>query len=231
MKKVYDVKDYPNFPEYKLLEIYPADRVNFKRGNTYDHLFAEDYLAWQDYFCSDYQPPEEKDILLFHSCSWSKPYDFSFIIKPIRELTKKYERVHRVVMSNVGVIPYEYQMNPTFCCYDCPPTFVNETMSPDAFKEYKMKYVQTHYDRVYRYINQHKDHYKKVIVYGAPVQYTGVHVVGLVCKELGIPFESVISKELYQNYKNKAYEDSGELFIEPEILIALENVLKSSCER
>ena len=114
------VKDYAGYTQYKLIEVYPTEKITYRRGNSYNNFFAPDFDAWQDYFCEEYKVEENRDVLVLHSCSWAKPYDLSYIVSPIREICDKYDRVHRAILSNVGVVPYEYQMNPTFLTYDFP---------------------------------------------------------------------------------------------------------------
>lgn len=228
MKIKYNISTYPNFSEYKLIDLYPVEKIHYKRGNEYENLFSEEYSIWEDYFCEEYIPPKEKDVVLFHTCSWSKPYDFSFIVKPIKDIADKYPNIHRVVLSNIGVIPYEYQMNPTFCSYDCAPIMYVKDKNPNEVKDLRKKFTKVHYKRIFRYISSHAGHYKKIIIFSRPVEYTSAHLVALVCKELNIPYENVIDKELYLKYKDREYKDSGEIYIEPEILNKLEDVLKNN---
>lgn len=229
MSKKYEITTYPNHPEFKLINLYPVEKIHYRRGNSYEYMFSEDYQLWQDYFCDEYIPEDRKKILLFHCCSWSKPYDFSYIINPIRNIAKKYECVHRVILSNVGVVPYEYQMNPTFCSYDYPPMYDSTGMDIEKLSELRKKRVAVSYERIYRYLKAHKSHYSKVITLSSPVQYGMYHIVSLACKELEIDYENVISKELYNKYKSKKYLDKLEIYIEPEILNKLDEVLEFNC--
>ncbi len=227
MKLDYVINTYPNFPEYKLVDLYPVEKIYYKRGNDFSNLFSEDFSMWQDFFCNQYEPPEGKDIVLFHCCSWSKPYDFSFIVNPIRKISGKYTEVHRVILSNVGVVPYEYQMNPTFCCYDCPPLIDTTNMGDSEIISLRKKILEVNYQRIYKYLSSHINRYKMVITLSLPIKYGSSHLISLVCKELKIPYQNVISKELYSKYKNKIYEDCSEIYIEPEILQALDDTLKN----
>lgn len=221
----YSVKEYLGYPEYKLIDIYPVKEIYYRRGNSYENFFSPDFEKWQDYFCNEYIFDEKYDTLLFHSCSWAKPYDFSHVIYPIKTLVNNYNNVHRVILSNVGVVPYEYQMNPTFCTYDFPPIYNTNGMENEEVLQLRKRIMEINYKRIYNYLSQHKNKYKKVITYLMPIQYGMCNVVALICKELGIPCTSVISKELYNKYKNKKYLDSGEFFCEREVLDTLEKVL------
>ena len=219
------VKDYAGYTQYKLIEVYPTEKITYRRGNSYNNFFAPDFDAWQDYFCEEYKVEENRDVLVLHSCSWAKPYDLSYIVSPIREICDKYDRVHRAILSNVGVVPYEYQMNPPFLTYDFPPICDTSGMCDEETKELKNKIMEINYYRIYRYMKAHKDEYTKVITYLLPIQYGMCNIVDLVCKELNIECVNVINKNLYGKYKDKKYFDTGEIFIEEELLTELERVL------
>ncbi len=225
-----DIQEYKGYPQYKLLELYPNEKINYRRGNTYENFFSPDFEAWQDYFCTEYEVEKDKDVLVFHSCSWSKPYDMSHVITPIRNICNKYDRVHRVILSNVGVVPYEYQMNPSFLTYDFPPICDCTGMNAEEIKEFRIKVMEINYYRIFRYLKAHRNDYTKVITYLMPLQYGMCNIVDLVCKELNIECVNVISKNLYGKYKNKEYFDSGEFFIEEEVLGELERVLAIEIE-
>lgn len=223
----YSVKEYPGYPEYKLIDLYPVEKIHYRRGNSYENFFSPDFEEWQDYFCNQYVPDGKYDTLLFHSCSWAKPYDFSHVIYPIKTLVDDYDYIHRVVLSNVGVVPYEFQMNPTFCTYDFPPVMNLDGLDNEEIKQLRKRIIEVNYHRIYNYLSRHKDNYKKVITYLAPIQYGMCNVVALICKELKIPCVNVISKELYQKYRDKKYVDTGEIFCEREVLETLKKVLLS----
>lgn len=225
-----EIKKYPGFEEYKLIEIYPNEEIHYRRGNKIENFYDEDFIRWQDFFCDIYNPPKNKTVALFHCCSWSKPYDFSHIIFPIKKLVDKYPFVHRIVISNVGVVPYEYQMNPSFCTYDFPPLYNTSGLQKNEIDNLRMQSLEIMYSRIYRYLFNHRKHYKKIISYSSPVQYGMGHVIALVCKELGIDFEYVLDLELYHKYSNKKYTDMCEIYKEPEVLNELERCLKRNRE-
>ena len=227
----YKLSTYPNYSEFQLLELYPTCNITYNRGNEIEDFFREDFLVWQDFFCNEYKPPEEVKILLFHCCSWSKPYDFSYIVNPIRKIAKKYKQVHRAIISNVGVVPYEYQMNATFCTYDFPPVYDCGKMDDNEVGKMRKKSINILYERIYRYLKAQKNNYKLVIAYSVPQQYSMAHLVGLACKELDIPFVNGVTKENYQKYRNKNYEDTAEIYIEKELLEDLDLLLEKNCVR
>ena len=226
-----EITNYPNFNEYKLVNIFPIEKVKFRRGNSYENLFAKDYSIWQDYFCDVYKPPCDKKIALFHCCSWAKPYDFSFIVKSIRTISDKYIDVHRIIVSNIGAIPYEFQMNPTFCAYDFPPTINMKGSSENEINKEQLKYFKIHYKRIYRYLQSHKEHYDYVVTLGIPIKYSMYTLISIICKELNLKHINVIDKSLYQKFKLKKYEDSGEIYTEGEILDQLDFILSSISRR
>jgi S-adenosylmethionine decarboxylase proenzyme len=113
---------YPGFDDYILRPVpggghFPVPR--FRRGIGREYIMEPEAVAWQDFFCGpDYTPPAGRDVLLLHPCTWAKPYDFSAKVTRLRAVTDQHARVHRVILSNVGLVPYEYQANPFFCSYD-----------------------------------------------------------------------------------------------------------------
>lgn len=220
-----EVREYPGYAEYKLIDLYPVSEIHYKRGNSFENFFAPDFELWQDYFCNQYIPDEKYDTLLFHSCSWAKPYDFSHVIYPIKNVVEPYTNVHRVILSNVGVVPYEYQMNITFCSYDFPPLYNATGMCKEEIDLLRKKIMEINYKRLYKFLKAHKEHYKKVITYLMPIQYGMCNIIALICRELDIPHKNVITKELYEKYKENKYKDSGEIFTEKELLEELRRVL------
>lgn len=50
MGEKYQIKNYNNFPEYKIIDLFPIEKIHYKRGNGYEDLFAEEYTVWQDFF-------------------------------------------------------------------------------------------------------------------------------------------------------------------------------------
>ena len=227
----YKLSTYPNYPEFQLLELYPACNITYSRGNEIEDFFREDFLIWQDFFCNKYRPIDGTKILLFHCCSWSKPYDFSYIVNPIRKIAKKYKEVHRAIISNVGVVPYEYQMNETFCTYDFPPVYDCSGMDDTEISRMRKRCIHILYERIYTYLKAQKNNYKLVITYSVPQQYSMAHLVGLACKELDIPFTNGMTKEKYIKYKNKNYEDAAEIYIEKELLEDLDLLLEEKCAK
>lgn len=163
------VNAYPDFNEYLLIKPPYSEfpKAEFRRGVGRSYTFEAEAVAWQKFFCSsDYAVPKGKDILLLHPCSWAKPYDMSNFITKLREVVDGTDRVHRVIISNVGVVPYEFQMNPYFCSYDYKNVY--EYYSSEKEHSVQREYMQTTASRIERYIESKQSSYKAVVVLGHP---------------------------------------------------------------
>ncbi|KQU13977.1 MULTISPECIES: DUF5591 domain-containing protein [Bacillus] len=223
---------YPNFPEYKLKNIYKGETF-FKRGATSDHIFHEEFEQWQKFFCSDeYLPPAGKDIILFQVCTWAKPYDFSYIGKKIRKITNKFERIHPIILSNAGVIPYEYQMNPAFCAYDWIQT---EDISEEEALRMKKLYQDSLLNRIKNYLTSKQQHYKAVVHYCMPIKDSIVTDIHDFCKTIDLTYFHTPGLETFRSSKGVLtnLKDWGEFYILDPVLNDLENTLKkvSSIDR
>ncbi|MBB1501866.1 adenosylmethionine decarboxylase [Propioniciclava sp. MC1683] len=140
----------------------------FRRGIGREFMMEPEALAWQEFFCSaEYQPPSGQDILLLHPCTWAKPYDMSAFITLLRGVTDKHPRVHRAIISNVGVVPFEYQMNPFFCSYDYSP--VGKLESVDESEGSATIFAKLASDRIRRYLEAHTGDYSAVVLLGHPL--------------------------------------------------------------
>ncbi|MCL1935238.1 MAG: DUF5591 domain-containing protein [Defluviitaleaceae bacterium] len=221
-----NIREYPGFPEYKLLDLID-EKTTFKRGASYEHIHHNEFNIWQDYFCSeDYKKPSGTKIAFLQVCSWAKPYDFSYIGKKIREVTNRYPMVHPIILSNAGVIPYEYQMNPTFCAYD----WINlETL--ENFEEIRKEYREVLIYRIERYLKANK--YDLVVQYGIPTKkYSLSPLIKDICKNFNIKYVLTPNIETYKNSKEKLknLRDIGEFFCINEVLENMDDCLKKVCE-
>lgn len=165
-----EVRRYPRFEQY-VLRPTPGGHFAppvFRRGIGRELLMEPEALAWQDFFSSaDYTPPEGQDILLLHPCSWAKPYDMSAFITSLRAVTDGHPRVHRAIISNVGVVPFEYQMNPFFCSYDYSPA--GGEWSVDEQEESKALFSRLTADRIARYLQARTGDYRAIVLLGHPL--------------------------------------------------------------
>lgn len=180
------VRTYPGFPEY-ILSAPPYGhfpRPTFRRGVGREYLLEPEGMSWSRFFTSDsYRPPVGKDILLLHPCSWAKPYDFSEYIARLREVTDLHDRVHRVIVSNVGLVPFEYQMNEFFCSYDYMDVsggHSSEEEDPRAL------FRALTSDRIREYVFAHREHYKAIVLLGHPVAHGYHEAVSKVSRESGL---------------------------------------------
>lgn len=164
------VSRYPGAEEY-LLRPTPGGHFpppTFRRGTGRRYLMEPEAIAWQDFFSSpQYAPPPSKDVLLLHPCSWAKPYDMSAFGTRLRQALTGHPRVHRAIVSNVGVVPFEYQMNPFFCSYDYLPA---SAQSPDERRSAHEEYSEIVGARVSRYLEARRADYTAVVMLGHPVR-------------------------------------------------------------
>lgn len=214
---------YPRFPEYVLLDLLEGQPTQFKRGALSEFIWHPEFERWQAYFQSEYAPPISKDVLLFHACSWGKPYDCSYTIRPIKELADRYPYVHRVILSSAGVIPYEYQMNPAFCSYDWVAV---DGLTREQEAVIRSDYHRAREERVRKYLGRHRAHYRAVVCYMRPVRGGIIEQLGPICRELGLRLAFAPSVATYRTVRDRPYSDQGELFIQEECLGDLEVVLK-----
>ncbi|WP_191567436.1 DUF5591 domain-containing protein [Metabacillus idriensis] len=214
-------RGYPNFNEYILIDLIKHNTV-FKRGASLGHIHHDEFNIWQDYFCSDqYNKPAGKKIAFLQVCSWSKPYDFSYIGKKIRSVTDKYELVHPIILSNAGVIPYEYQMNPTFCSYDWI-----EKENEENLEELRSEFREVLLERIERYLSSNK--YDVVVQYGIPSkEHSMAPLIKEISNKLGMRYHSTPDVDTYREVKSKLVElrDPGEFFCLDEVLISLDKSL------
>jgi hypothetical protein len=184
-----DLQNYmfvPKFPKEKQKPIRGAMRENL------EHPF---YNVWQDYFQRFYEPPKGKDILLFLPCSFQKPYFASQTHKSIDAALRKtpvYNKIHKVVVSNPGVIPLEFCDYYPFMAYDWPEW--------EETPEVKKAYVDVTRERVRQYLEAQAPRYKRIYAY---LKYTETWAaVEAAAKELGITIENLLDRETYEKIKD-----------------------------
>ncbi len=219
-------KKYPGFDDYIIVD--NEEPTVYLRGASKEYLLNEAYLQWNKFFSSNkYVVPLGKDIAFFQTCTWSKPYDFSYIGKIIRNLTNKFERVHPIIVSSAGIIPYEYQLNKVFCSYD----FNEELLGTDKEKEniYKL-YQEVTLERIKMYLGSKS--YKLVIWYGLPTKQALTSKVKKICEELSIPFINVPSVKVFKSQEAQipSFSDLGEFYIIDLVLKELEKTFLDVCK-
>ncbi len=118
------------------------------------------FEEWFKYIVTIYEPPHSK-ICLFVPCSAIKPYYNSPIHKIINRALSQYENhIHKIVISNAGIIPYEFSEYYPFQSYDWNPQFETE--------EIKKTYIELTINRLTDFFNSHSKKYKSFISYFRP---------------------------------------------------------------
>lgn len=202
------MQTYPNFPEYLLREPphghFPVP--TFRRGVGREYILEPEAISWQKFFTSaDYEPPMGTDILLMHPCSWAKPYDFSHFVTRLRAVTDRLPRVHRAIISNVGVVPFEYQMNDFFCSYDYMD--LEPTRSDEEKQKISDDFTRITAQRISDYIEAHSAHYRAVVILGHPFARGYQAAVRQAAVRAGLPGFQVPSLETYRAAKLETAED------------------------
>jgi archaeosine synthase len=113
---------------------------------------------------------------------------------PVLDKTKVSKKVHVLVASTPGVVPFELSYRYPFDKYDWP-----EWEETEKVKE---KYLEVTEERVYNYLKAHKKHYKKYYCYLKPDSetYRAVHNA---CKRLKIKVVDVLSEKTWDKVKDE----------------------------
>ncbi|MDI3411869.1 hypothetical protein QKW52_23010 [Bacillus sonorensis] len=140
-------------------------------------------------------------------------------------MTNQYERIHPIILSNAGVIPYEYQMNPTFCAYDW---IQMGDLSKEEHLRLKKLYQHSLSNRIKNYLTSKQKDYKAVIHYCMPIRDSIVSDIHHFCAEIGVPYFHTPEVETFRNSKDvlAKLKDFGEFYILDPVLKDLENTLK-----
>lgn len=224
------VSPYPHFPEYVLARtplgtFAPAE---YRRGVGRAYILEPEAISWQSFFASDsYTPPPGKDLLLLHPCSWAKPYDFSHYISQLRGITDQFPRIHRAIISNVGVVPFEYQLNEFFCSYDYVD--LAQDRSDEQRRAMTEEFRTVTGERIEAYLRAHSDDYSAVVLLGHPVGGGYWETVSRVARELEKPGFQAPSAATYREATRAAAHDrdiDAPLFA-PDSLGELERRMKS----
>jgi hypothetical protein len=184
--------DYQN---YAFVPKIPKERQEFIRGVGLSCLDHSHYNVWQDYFVRFYEKPIDKDIALFLPCSFRKPYAGSRTHVEIYEAIKEakvFPRLHRIVLSSPGVIPFEFSDYYPFNSYDWP-----EWLETDKVKRDYIRFVKA---RVKEYLKTHK--YKRYLCY---FKYSAETYIALkeACRELKIPLKNLLDEKVYNQIKDE----------------------------
>lgn len=116
-------------------------------GVSRKQLIHPHFEKWQEWFLNEYEPPKNK-VAVFLPCAAIKPYYNSPIHKLINSVLDKYsDEIHKIVISNAGVIPYEYSDKYPFNSYDWNPLAENESIQEEYYKITKK--------RIENYLSRH----------------------------------------------------------------------------
>jgi hypothetical protein len=215
-----DPRPYPGFPEYVLLDVPGGEPSRFRRGATQDNLFIPEARVWQDFLADHYCPPELARLLVLHQCSWAKPYDMSATLQPVADICRRFAFAHRVVVSNVGLVPAELQMNPIFCSYDWVPLDGNEPAELTA------AFHRLFAERLHRYLAAHRSHYAGILVLAERRAGSKLPLVVEEAKAFGLPLFAVPDVAGWRETGDRSYRDPGDRIRHPIVLRQLVETLE-----
>lgn len=130
-------------------------------GVGIDQIEHPHFQEWFKFIIEGYKPPKPPRICLFIPCSAIKPYYGSPIHKVINKSMEKYEDyLHKIVISNAGIIPYEFSNRYPFNSYDWNPKLETE--------EIKKIYIEITVNRLITFFNKHSTKYIGFISYFRP---------------------------------------------------------------
>ena len=183
----------PQFPQ-KIKKEYKEKGII--KGAKIENLINRAYEIWEEYILYFFKPKSEKDILFLIPCAARKPYYLSKTHRLIKRTVAGFQifkRMHWVVVSNPGVIPYEFVDFWPFKNYDWP-----EWEETDELKELYYKVTK---ERVKRFLERHKDNYKIIVTFFKPDSLT-FKAVDEAIKELGL------ENKTFHGIDEKVYEEA-----------------------
>lgn len=169
------------------------------KGVGRDILLHPHFEVWQDYFTRFYKPPNGKDYALLLPCSYRKPYKRSRTHRAILSAISGYpwfKRLHLIVVSTPGVIPWEFHDRYPFTHYDWPEWMETE--------EVKKDYIEITKERVKAYLRAHADKYKLFFAY-FHLESETLEAIKEAFKELGLEDKLVVvlDEETYRRIKEE----------------------------
>lgn len=195
------VDDYPDcekeFDNFAFVPKFHREKQQFIKGATEKQLLHPHFEVWQDYFVRFYGPPAGLDIALFVPCAFRKPYKSSQLHKAIfgvLEKMKIYKRLHIIVISSPGVIPYEFSGHYPFTAYDWPEW--EETL------QIKKRYIVITQKRIENFLREHAKHYKRFYDYFKPDSESHV-ALQKACKGLKINLIGCLQTGTYEKIKTE----------------------------
>ncbi|MEM7820258.1 MAG: DUF5591 domain-containing protein [Candidatus Aenigmatarchaeota archaeon] len=195
------VRNYPDceieFDNFAFVPKFHKEKQEFIKGATEKQLLHPHFEVWQDYFVRFYDPPDGLDIALFIPCAFRKPYRNSRLHRAIFSMLEKmkiFRRLHVIVISSPGVIPYEFSNHYPFTSYDWPEW--------EETPEIKKRYIEVVQRRIENYLKAHGRHYKKIYSYLKPDSESYTALCNA-CKSLGIDIVNCLSDETYEKIKGE----------------------------
>jgi len=192
-------KDNPkietDFENWAFVPKFPYHRQVFLKGVGEEFLTHRYYEVWQEYLVNMYEPPPNRDVLLFLPCAFGKPYSRSKlhkrIIKTLREVPNS-NRIHQVMISSPGVIPREFEHHYPFAHYDWQEW--------DETPEIKARYTEVTQKRIENFLRKHYPHYKMLFYYLKP-DSESAEALRRACATLGIQPVKCVDDGRYEEFK------------------------------
>lgn len=184
-----NIEDVEKDPEtFRFTPRFPNKEKKFWRGVGGECLENPHYRVWQEYISDWYEVPENKEIALFLPCSYKKPYSKSkthtLIYQTLKKIPNK-KKIHRIVISSPGVIPFEFNNKYPFNAYDWDESL--ET------PEIKKEYIRVNKQRVKNYLKNHK--YEKILCFYKPSSESYA-ALAKACEELGLELTNCIKEDM-----------------------------------
>ena len=192
-----------DFSNYSFVPQFPNSlKKEYKeklRGAKLENLINRVYEIWEEYILYFYKPKKEKNILFFLPCAAKKPYYLSKthrLIKRTISGLQIFKKMHWVVVSNPGVIPYEFVDYWPFKSYDWPEW--------EETEEIKELYYKITKERVKKFLKTHQENYLRIVTFFKPDSLT-FKAIEEVIKELKLESKTLhgVDKELYNKIKEK----------------------------
>ena len=101
------------------------------------------FNAWQSFFVNSYKIKGDIEITIFLPCAAIKPYYNSPIHRVFNKILDNYNNIQKIVISNAGLIPYEFCDQYPFDSYDWNPLFETE--------EIKKEYIEVNSGRIFNF--------------------------------------------------------------------------------
>ncbi|AAR39367.1 NEQ526 [Nanoarchaeum equitans Kin4-M] len=214
-------KDNPKIEiDYENLKFIPKFNEQIKKyysnkikGAKVENLVNEVYEAWFDYIIRIYERPKEKDILMFLPCAAKKPYYKSKTHRTIQRAISGFQifnRIHRVIVSNPGIIPWEFHTYWPFNSYDWPEW--------EETEDIKKLYYWVTYKRVKEFLRRHQYNYYTVYMKPDSLTYKAVMDAS---KELNIKIIPLLDEKTYEKCKGQ-----GNPLVKEPCIESLKNNLK-----